>query len=151
MTTPKPSSAPDSFLAAELEREYKNWRTATRAYGFTYYFSRVSLIILTAVVAAKESLADSFAGTHVIGAGARSRRRDPHCFRHLAQAATEMAWIHAIQGPDCRPENEVRRWLGSRPGEATVRLDSEGSQGEQRLLTSGRSSAVSAAIGVVQP
>ncbi|MBK6874162.1 MAG: hypothetical protein IPJ14_19200 [Kineosporiaceae bacterium] len=62
MTTPKPSSAPDSFLAAELEREYKNWRTATRAYGFTYYFSRVSLIILTAVVAAKESLADSFAG-----------------------------------------------------------------------------------------
>lgn len=43
-------------LVNEMNRELKNWRIATVCYGFTYYASRITLIVASAIVAAKENL-----------------------------------------------------------------------------------------------
>jgi hypothetical protein len=43
-------------LVDEMNRELRNWRIATVSYGFTYYASRITLIVASAIVAAKENL-----------------------------------------------------------------------------------------------
>jgi hypothetical protein len=48
-------------LRAQMERESKKWTTSTTVYGFTYYASRIALMIASAIVAAKETLAKGVA------------------------------------------------------------------------------------------
>jgi hypothetical protein len=44
-----------------LERDYRNWRRQTRFYGTLSSIVRISLIVSTALVAAKETLKQYFA------------------------------------------------------------------------------------------
>ena len=46
-------------LLSEMEREYKRWTFSTKVYGTLYPATRVYLIAVSAIVAAKETLATS--------------------------------------------------------------------------------------------
>ncbi|MEU2619393.1 hypothetical protein ABZ642_14705 [Streptomyces sp. NPDC007157] len=56
---------PSALLRKEMNRELVRWRRATLNYGVSYYVSRASLIIASAVVAADQNLADG-KGTSIV-------------------------------------------------------------------------------------
>ena len=45
-------------LELAIDKEYLYWRIGTIGYGVTYYCSRISLIVASSVVAAKETLGE---------------------------------------------------------------------------------------------
>jgi Protein of unknown function (DUF4231) len=53
--TPTSKHQSDTF-ERELNRELMRWRIATVSYGSTYYFTRIILIVASAIVAANENL-----------------------------------------------------------------------------------------------
>lgn len=57
-TVGSPPENDSARLVDEMNRELRNWRIATMSYGFSYYASRITLIVASAIVAAKENLAE---------------------------------------------------------------------------------------------
>jgi hypothetical protein len=57
-----PQDAAVRLLSQELNRERKRWSAGTFNYGFTYYVTRVVLIVASSTVAAKENLSGSEGG-----------------------------------------------------------------------------------------
>jgi hypothetical protein len=57
--TAQPSAEMTEMLKKKLYRQHRYWRLSTATYGVTYYLSRIILIIGSAIVAAKETLARS--------------------------------------------------------------------------------------------
>jgi hypothetical protein len=55
-TAGSPPESDSARLVDEMNRELRNWRIAAVSYGFTYYASRITLIVASAIVAAKENL-----------------------------------------------------------------------------------------------
>jgi hypothetical protein len=56
-TAPTPVAEPHpNTFGQELRRELRRWRVATVSYGCTYYFTRVVLIVASAIVAANANL-----------------------------------------------------------------------------------------------
>jgi Protein of unknown function (DUF4231) len=55
----EPSAEMAKMLKEKLHKQHRYWRLSTATYGVTYYLSRIILIIGSAIVAAKETLARS--------------------------------------------------------------------------------------------
>jgi hypothetical protein len=55
----EPSAEMTKTLKEKLYKQHRYWRLSTATYGVTYYLSRIILIIGSAIVAAKETLARS--------------------------------------------------------------------------------------------
>ena len=86
----------------ELSRELGRWRIATVTYGFTYYFTRIVLIVASGIVAANANLSHGKASSMTpMDSATRSACGYNYSPGYLAKTTTKVARVHGIERLSC--------------------------------------------------